>query len=307
MPIASQVAAALASRLARPLAAALLCAGANGCASLKHMTADFEKKWDDPKSILAEMDMTAPGTRATDSSAEGMAAFNSGDCARKHDIMNTEGEKDMVAARRLAAGECLLAAGKNEEAARFFGLLAEEAPSAAASQGAGVALVRLGRFEEAATALEIASAADPSLWRAWNALGVARDHQGMKQEAWDAFSKAAEINPFDGAPLNNLGVSKLKAGLAEEAIAAFMQALELDGAREAAEANLRLAYAMAGDYANSVKGLPDNRRVIALNNAGVAAASRGDTTEARRLFTQALDESPHFYAKAYNNLSLLLE
>ena len=46
-------------RLTRAVIGALLCAAANGCASLKTMTADFERKWDDPKSILAEMDATA--------------------------------------------------------------------------------------------------------------------------------------------------------------------------------------------------------------------------------------------------------
>ncbi len=297
----------ISSRAARTAAAAILCAAANGCASLKHMTNDFEAKWDDPKSILAEMDKTAPGTRAADSSADAMAAFNASDCAKKFDLLNTGGDKETLPARRLAAGECLLDAGKDAEAAGYFALIVEEGPNAAASQGAGVALVRLGRHDEAANALQAAIDLDPALWRAWNAFGVARDYQGLKEEAWIAFRKAAELNPGDGAALNNLGVSQLKAGLTADAIASFKQALERDGAREAAEANLRLAYAMDGDYGSAVKALPDDRRAIALNNAGVAAASRGDAVEARRLFTKALDESPHFYAKAYNNLSVLLE
>lgn len=297
-----------APRLPRALIGALLCAAANGCASLKTMTADFEKKWDDPKSILAEMDATAQENRAADSSAAQMAAFNGNDCARRFDLLNPEADAGSYTARRISAGECLLDAGKNDEAAKLFSLVADEdQANALAQQGAGVALVRLGRHDAAATALRAAIAADPALWRAHNALGVAEDHLGRKEDAWALFQKAADLNPADGAALNNLGVSQMKAGLYPEAIASFRQAMALDGAREAAEANLRLVFAMDGDYAGAVRALPDDRRAVALNNAGVAAASRGDEAEARRLFARAIDESPSFYAKAYTNMSLLVD
>ncbi len=292
----------------RGLAAAFVCAGATGCASLKTMTEDFERRWDDPKAILAEMDETAPQSRAAESSAEEMQAFNAGDCARKFGLLETAKSGDeTVTARRLSAGECLLDAGRDEDAARLFGVITDEAPNAVAFQGKGVALVRLGQYDDAATVLQSAIDLDQTLWRAWNAFGVASDYQGKSEDAWSAFRKAADLNPADGAALNNLGVSLLKSGRRPEAIEALKAALARGGAKEAAEANLRLAYALDGDYASSVKALPDGRRPVALNNAGVAAVSRGDPAEARRLFMKALDESPHFYAKAYNNLSLLLE
>lgn len=297
-----------APRLTRALVGALLCAAANGCASLKTMTADFEKKWDDPKSILAEMDATAAENRAAQSSAEQMAAFNGNDCARRFELLNPKADAGSYTARRLSAGECLLNSGENDEAAKLFGLVVEEEETnALAQQGAGVALVRLGRYDDAATALRAAIAADPALWRAHNALGVVEDHLGRKEEAWALFQAAADLNPADGAALNNLGVSQMKAGLHSEAIASFKQAMALDGARDAAEANLRLVYALDGDYAGAVRALPDDRRAVALNNAGVAAASRGDEAEARRLFARAIDESPSFYAKAYTNMSLLVD
>jgi Flp pilus assembly protein TadD len=290
----------------RSIAALALCAALNGCASLKAMTADFERKWDEPESILAEMDKTGRENRAAESSAEKMAAFNANDCVRKFDLLNDEADKETLAARRISAGECLLQSGRNDEAVKVFSLADGEA-DAVALQGKGVALVRLEKYDEATAALQSAVDLDPTLWRAYNALGVAADYRGMKEEAWAHFREAALLNPADGAALNNLGVSYLKADRREEAIDSFRQAMALDGAREAAEANLRLAHALGGDYASAVKALPDDRRPIALNNAGVAAATRGDKTEARRLFNRALEESPHFYAKAYNNLSLLIE
>lgn len=296
-----------ATRAGKLAAAAAFCVAANGCASLKSMTADFDRKWDDPKSILAQMDETAAQNRASESSATQMAAFNANDCAKKAGLLDKNAEEAGLGARQISAGECLLSTGKNDDAEKLFALAADNDGGAVALQGRGVALVRLGRYAEASTALQSAMAIDPSLWRAWNAYGVAADYQGFADEALAAFAKAAEINPADGAALNNLGVSLLKTDKRADAIAAFKRALEIDGAREAAEANLRLAYALDGDYATSVRALPDDRRAVALNNAGVAAATRGDKADARRLFARALDESPHFYAKAYNNLSLLAE
>lgn len=295
------------TRTGKSAAAALFCLAANGCATVKSMTEDFDRKWDDPKSILAQMDETAAGNRASESSAAQMAAFNSNDCARKAGLLDEKADEATLAARQVSAGECLLASGKNDDALKLFSMAAEKDGGAPALQGRGVALVRLGDYEAASAALQSATALDPSLWRAWNAYGVAADYLGLKDEAIAAFGKAAEINPSDGAALNNLGVCLLKIDRRPEAIAALKRALDIDGAREAAEANLRLAYALDGDYANATRALPDGARAVALNNAGVAAATRGDKAEARRLFARALEESPHFYAKAYNNLSLVTE
>jgi len=297
----------LLTRAGKVAASALFCLAANGCATVKSMTADFDRKWDDPKSILEQMDDTAANSRASDSSAEQMAAFNADGCAKKAGLLDKEADEATLGVRQISAGECLLATGKNEDAEKLFSLVAEREGGAVALQGRGVALVRLGRYDEASEALKSAIAIDPSLWRAWNAYGVAADNHGLSEEAQSAFTKAAELNPADGVALNNLGVSLLKAEKRADAIAAFKSALEADGVREAAEANLRLAYALDGDYATSIRALPDERRAVALNNAGVAAATRGDKAEARRLLARALDESPHFYAKAYNNLALLAE
>lgn len=305
MNVVIEILSIVASRASRAGFLATVCLSGGGCASLKKMSEDFNRKWDDPKSIIAEMDESANANRAADSSAEQMAAVNSDDCARRFKLADEKAPD--FAGRRLSAGECLLEEGKDEDAAKLFGAIADEGANAQALQGRGVALVRLGRFEEGATSLQAALDLDETLWRAWNAKGVAADYEGDAGVAEASFRKAAELNPSDGAALNNLGVSLVKAGRREEAIVAFRQAVAVDGAREPAEVNLRLAYAMQGDYLSAVKALPEGERPTALNNAGVAAATRGDKDEAKRLFARALEESPHFYAKAYNNLTLLVE
>jgi tetratricopeptide (TPR) repeat protein len=252
---------------------------------------DFAKKWDDTDAILAEMKKTDEGNTTLVSSPKAIAAFNAVGCSG--------------GAADIAVGECMLEKGEDAEAEKFFAAMGD-AGGAASSQGRGIALARLGRHDEAIVVLKAAIAAEPGLWRAQNALGVSLDYLGDRDAALAAFDAAAELNRGDGSALNNKGVALLKAGLDAEAISAFEEALRRDPALEAAEANLRLAYAMSGDYQAAVSGLSDADRAAALNNAGVAAAARGDKEEARRLFQRALDESPQFYAKAYANMNRLL-
>lgn len=277
-----------------PIRAALLAAAAlsaNACASVTAMRNDFDKKWDDTDAILAEMKKTDSDNSTLVSSPKAIAAFNADGCSG--------------GAADIAVGECLLERGSDAEAEKFFAAMGE-AGGAAAAQGRGVALARLGRHEEAVATLKAAIAAEPGLWRAQNALGVSMDYLGDRDGALAAFDAAAELNRADGSALNNKGVALLKAGRDAEAVAAFEEALRRDPALKTAEANLRLAYAMKGDYETAVSGLSDADRAAALNNAGVAAAARGDKEEARRLFQRALDESPQFYAKAYANMNRLL-
>lgn len=279
--------------------------GATGCATVNQMSDDFDKKWDDPQAVLAEMKATAPKVEAAATTPDKMLAFNRSDCARKFDLLTPKEDGAPLIERQISAGECMLEQGRNADAEKLFAI-AGEGGDVRALQGRGVALVRLERFDEAVAALDAAVAADAGLWRAWNALGVARDHRGDIEGAKTAFRKAAEANPKDGSALNNLGVALTKNGERAAAIEAFTAALGVDGARASAEANLRLAYALDGKYADSLRATPDDRMAVAYNNAGVAAASRGDNEEARRLFKMAIEASPRFYAKAYNNLSLLV-
>lgn len=295
------------AQIGKALVALAACAAANGCATVKSMTADFEKKWEDPQSIIAEMDAAGARGAAANASTEAMAAINANDCASRYGLLDANADPATLSTRQVSAGECLLSSGKNEEAVKMFTLAADADGGAPALQGKGVALVRLENYDAATEALQAATSIDPSLARAWNAFGVAVDNLGRPEEAEAAFVKAVELDPEDGAALNNLGVLQTKLNRREEAIASFKAALETNGAHEAAEANLRLAIALGGDYAGATRALPESARAMAYNNAGVAAASRGDKAEAKKLFARALEDSPHFYAKAYNNLSLLVE
>ena len=176
---------------------------------------------------------------------------------------------------------------------------------ARALQNAGMALLLTGRAAEAEQALETAVGLDPSSWRAWNALGRARDARQAWDEARAAYERALALTTDQGPVLNNLGMSRLSAKDYDGAAALFVRALEASPDLAAAETNLRLALALGGRYEEAVAGVDAAELPDALNNAGYAALLRGDYASARMLFLRAIDASPGFYEPARSNLRFL--
>jgi Flp pilus assembly protein TadD len=176
---------------------------------------------------------------------------------------------------------------------------------ARALQNAGTALLLTGRAAEAEQALETAVGLDPMSWRAWNALGRARDARQAWDEARAAYEKALTLTTDQGPVLNNLGMSRLSAKDYDGAAALFVRALEASPDLAAAETNLRLALALDGRYEEAIAGVAAAGLPDALNNAGYAALLRGDYASARMLFLRAIDASPGFYEPARSNLRFL--
>jgi Flp pilus assembly protein TadD len=176
---------------------------------------------------------------------------------------------------------------------------------ARALHNAGIALLLTGRAAEAERALETAVELDPSSWRAWNALGRARDGRQAWEEARAAYDRALALTTDQGPVLNNLGMSRLSAKDYDGAAALFVRALEASPDLAAAETNLRLALALGGHYEEAIVGVAPAELPNALNNAGYAALLRGDYANARVLFLRAIDASPGFYEPARSNLRFL--
>jgi Flp pilus assembly protein TadD len=176
---------------------------------------------------------------------------------------------------------------------------------ARALQTAGIALLLTNRPVEAERDLQAAVELDPTSWRAWSALGRARDARRAWDEAATAYERALSLAPDEGAVLNNFGMSKLSAGDHAGAAALFVRALEMSPDLAAAEINLRLALALGGRYEDALAGVDDHAMPDALNNAGYAALLRGDYAQPRSLFLQAIDASPDFYEPARSNLRFL--
>jgi len=176
---------------------------------------------------------------------------------------------------------------------------------ARALHNSAIALLLTDRAQEAETTLEAAVENDPRSWRAWNALGRARDAHRDWVKAREAYDRALALAPNEGAVLNNFGLSKLSAGDLEGAAALFVRALEASPDLAAAETNLRLTLALRGQYDEALAGVAAARLPDALNNAGYAALLRGDYPKARVLFLRAIDASPSFYEPSWSNLRFL--
>ncbi len=212
---------------------------------------------------------------------------------------------------KLGLGEAYLGMGAGDQALAVFNSLdtaaaSEEAPPpVTVRQGKGIALLLAGKAEQSRDLLLNAVAEDPSLWRAWNALGRYYDRERQWAKAQEAYERALAANPDSAIVRNNLGFSYLSQGRHEEAVAEFTRALALNPKLEAAQTNLRLALAFQGRYAEAMAGVRQAELPRVLNNMGYVALVLGDHGRARAFFQRALEASPSFYEPAWKNLQYL--
>ncbi len=207
---------------------------------------------------------------------------------------------------RLLRGEVLLAKAKPDQAmAVFSGLKDLPEVSARAQQGLGIAMLLTGAPDQGAEHLKAAVEADPTLWRAWNALGSYHDTQEAWAEAIEAYEFALAERPNDAMILNNRGFSHFMRGQLEEAVADLERALRLDPDLRPAQYNLRLAHAWSGRYVRALAGVTDEELPQVLNNIGYVAMMRGDLENAEAYLMRAMEVDPTFNETAWQNLARL--
>jgi Flp pilus assembly protein TadD len=206
---------------------------------------------------------------------------------------------------QLLQAELMLARGDyNAAMARFEAIAPTPGVEARALQGMGVSLALQGKSVAALAALKMAVAKDPSLWRAWNALGEQYDRRHDWTAAEAAYQAALQAGGNVAIVLNNRGFSRLAQRRLPEARQDFVSALEANPGFTAARTNLRLSLALAGDYASAVSGGSGDKAAPDLNNAGFVAALNGDLPTAQRLLGQAQTTSTSFYSRASANLGI---
>ena len=207
---------------------------------------------------------------------------------------------------RLLRGEVLLAKGRpNRAMAIFSGLQDLPEVSARARQGLGIAMLLADTPRPAVGHLKAAVEADPTLWRAWNALGSYYDTQGDWAEAIEAYDLALAEHPNDAMILNNRGFSYFMQGRLDEAVADIERALRLDPDLKPAQFNLRLAHAWSGRYVRALTGVTDKDLPRVLNNIGYIAMMRGDLENAEAYLMRAMEVDPTFNETAWQNLARL--
>ena len=207
---------------------------------------------------------------------------------------------------RLLRGEILLAKGQPDQAMSVFsGLKDLPEVSTRARQGLGIAMMLTGAPDPAAEHLKAAVEADPSLWRAWNALGSYYDTKEDWAESNEAYALALAERPNDPMILNNRGFSYFMQDRLDEAIADIERALHLDPELTPAQYNLRLAHAWSGRYVRALSGATDAELPRVLNNIGYVAMLRGDYDNAEAYLMRAMEVDPTFNETAWQNLARL--
>ena len=199
------------------------------------------------------------------------------------------------------------ASGKYPEALARYDELLKLAPSdSSLLEPAGISALKLGEADRAVLLLSRATSASGASWRAWNALGAAADLRSDWPTADKCYEQAERLAPGEAAPVNNTGWSLLLRGDWAGALGFFEKAAEMDPKSLRAANNLELARnALAAELPPRRSGESDASWAARLNDAGVAAAIRGDRSRATSAFTQAMDVSGAWYARAADNLEEL--
>lgn len=238
---------------------------------------------------------------------QGEAALAAGDGRSAIDSFSEVLQSDPHNSRALmGAGESYLATRDPKKALEAFEQAEHEAPDlqARALQGEGLALSTMGQREEGQRRLLEALKLDPSLWRAWNAVGVNYDGMRAWEDARASYEKAVAAAPSAAAAVrNNEAMSLLLQGKKDQAAAAFQEALKLDSRSPVIRANLRIVLASQGKYDDALAAVPSSQLPTALNNVGYIAMTRGDYAAAQKFLTQAMQASPAYYEKAAKNLA----
>jgi Flp pilus assembly protein TadD len=203
------------------------------------------------------------------------------------------------------AGKLSLVHGRYQDAlTNFTRIKTDPAVRGQAMEGEGIALMQLGRLDEALFSLQAAVMENPRAWQAWNALGSEYDRRHDWVNAENAYTHALSASGNAAIVLNNRGFSRLSQKKTELAIADFVAALEKKPDLAPARNNLRLAMSMQGEYDRAIKGAAATDQAAVLNNAGYAAMLRGDYARAKDLLTQAMKAKNGYYAVAAANLEM---
>lgn len=175
-----------------------------------------------------------------------------------------------------------------------------------ALEHAGIAALNAGSLDEAVRLLDRAAAQPGAGWRTWSARGVAADRSGDWAGADRAYARAEALSPGNPQVLNNRGWSLLLRGDWPGAVLALTQAAAASPGDKRIAANLDLARsAVAEALPGRRAGESGGDWAARLNDAGVAAWSRGDRQKAMAAFAQALEASDRWFDRAANNLALM--
>jgi len=196
------------------------------------------------------------------------------------------------------------ASGDNARAlAGYAALFAAHPDNGLLAERAGISALKLDDTARAITFLDHATVKARS-WSAWNARGIAADRMNDWATADAVYARAASVAPEHGEIANNQGWSLLLRGRWTEALARFEQAAQLDSKSLRIANNLELARdALEVGLPKREPHESDQAWSARLNDAGVAAAARGERGRAIAAFAQAIETRSVWFGRAADNLA----
>jgi Flp pilus assembly protein TadD len=189
-------------------------------------------------------------------------------------------------------------------AARAFNLALAQDPSHPESlQGLGLLYFDAEQPAKARHNLELAVAGDKSLWRSYNVLGVLADGRREHDLAADYYGKALEIRPDSVSVRINRGYSAYLAGDLETA-ARYLYDVASQSDHPKAWRNLGMVYAKLGWYDEALEIFRKvEEEANAYNSTGEIALANNDLVLAHEFFSEAVRQSPIYFAEAERNLA----
>ena len=153
----------------------------------------------------------------------------------------------------------------------------------------GVVLREKGVYEEAERVLQYAIKLNPKAAKTYTDLGILYSLINQHKKAISLHQKAIQLNDGQAQLYNNLGFSLYLYQHHKEAIKAYQTALRLAPQRKQIFINLALAY---GALKQDQKAIRLLREALSppelLNTLGVIKEQRGETSEALRLYKEAV-------------------
>lgn len=176
-----------------------------------------------------------------------------------------------------------------------------------AKEGKALAIMAQGEFDQAAALFAEIMKKDAKRWRTLNALALLFVHRNMPDEAMAYFAEALKYSKNNASVLNNVGLTHAVNGDSDKAIQALDQATRLAPPKSPLKMQIDMNLALV----NGVAGNMDKAEAIAGqylqgaaldNNLGLYAYLSNDKRLAKSYFNMALNASPHYYPRAWENL-----
>lgn len=172
----------------------------------------------------------------------------------------------------------------------------------------GLALIKQGKYADAADAFSAAVERDPGAVESWLNRGVALKERGALADAEASYRRALDLAPRDPIVYNNLANVVGALGRHAEAVALYRDAIALNPAYADAKANLGTALRDAGDVDGALACLADATaqhpgHPTLLNAYGNVLRQAERIDESIDVLSAALAVLPT-YAEAHNNLGL---